>query len=511
MRYYAFGLTLIFAVMAATCWGQVSDSCKTTIITPEVDRVVGMLQSASGQIDAAAKQSGIDGAKREFSETLVSATTFGACLGGLDEKKFAGILEIRRIDKQVGASNGGAGSTSLVPSGSVPALLGLAVEYGGLTEAFNGTTVTFRTTPAKLIGAMANLYGPNAKLSDDKTLSALQRVSLSASFDTSRTDGASTSSGSKLLANYQQLSQATIRIVFINDRDPLAAKNWKRIRALSLSPPSQNVAEGAKNLMAPLTRIKSYRAALDEAMKVFDPSGSIPASTALENAFIAYLEDVQKLTALVPDWQQRVDTYVAARLTLDEQHKKLYKQISKAPSLTFEYDFNRPPVVSATAGTGTTPPSTASVTPPDLSTAGLVFVASMLESEYTLNATANFFNETRPGMRGNFRDFQVAGKWDIPIGHVPAFIAKGTLTLGGLFERLHQKPLGIDLLINDQKVNQPGNIGVFQAKYSIPVGDSGIQIPISFTASNRTELIKEKDMRGNIGITFDLDKLLAKK
>jgi hypothetical protein len=80
-----------------------------------------------------------------------------------------------------------------------------------------------------------------------------------------------------------------------------------------------------------------------------------------------------------------------------------------------------------------------------------------------------------------------------------------------LYEHLHQKPLGIQLLINDQAVNKPGNIGVFQAKYSIPIGDSGVQIPISFTASNRTELVKEKDVRGNIGITFDLDKLLASK
>jgi len=498
MRFYVFGFILVFAVTVTPCRGQVSDSCKTTIIIPEVSRVAGMLQIR-----------GIEGARQEFSNALVDATTFGACLGGGDEKKFAGILEIRRIDKQVGASSGGAGSTSLVPSGSVPGLLGLALEYGGLTEAFNGTTVTFRTTPAKLIGAMTNLYGPNAKLSADKTLTALQRVSLSASFDTSRTDGASTASGSKLLANYHQLSQATMRIIVLNDRDPLAAKNWKKIRALSLSPPSRNLAEEARNLMAPLTRMKSYDAALDKAMKVFDPSGPLPTETALENAFVAYLEDVQKLTVLVPDWQQRVNRYVAARLKLDEEHQKLYRHISKAPSLTFEYDFNRPPVVSTTAGT--TAPSTTSVTPADLHTAGLVFVASMLESEYTLNATANLFAETRPGMKGNFRDFQLAGKWDISIGHVPAFVAKGTLTLSGLFEHLHQKPLGIDLLISDQKVNQPGNIGVFQAKYSIPVGDSGVQIPISFTASNRTELVKEKDMRGNIGITFDLDKLLALK
>lgn len=91
-----------------------------------------------------------------------------------------------------------------------------------------------------------------------------------------------------------------------------------------------------------------------------------------------------------------------------------------------------------------------------------------------------------------------------------SFVVKGTLTFSGLFEHLHQRPLGVDLLINDQKVNKPGNIGVFQAKYSIPIGDSGLQVPISFSASNRTELIHENEIRGNIGITFDLDKLFAK-
>jgi len=151
------------------------------------------------------------------------------------------------------------------------------------------------------------------------------------------------------------------------------------------------------------------------------------------------------------------------------------------------------------------------VTPPDLSSGNLIFTASLGDSDYTVNASVNFFNDTLPTMKGNFRDFQLSGKWDIPLGGLPPVIAKGTLTFSGLYEHLHQKPLGINLTINDTKVNQPGDMGVFQVKYSIPVGDSGVQVPISFTASNRTELVKEKDTRGNIGITFDLDKLFSKK
>ena len=122
----------------------------------------------------------------------------------------------------------------------------------------------------------------------------------------------------------------------------------------------------------------------------------------------------------------------------------------------------------------------------------------------------NQLRRIQPGTSGDFRDFQLAGKWDIPVGRIPSFIATGTLTFSGLCEHLHQKPFGIDLSINDEKVNKPRNIGVFQAKYLIPLGDSGLQVPISFTASNRTELVQEKEHRGNIGRTFDPDRLFVK-
>jgi len=257
-----------------------------------------------------------------------------------------------------------------------------------------------------------------------------------------------------------------------------------------------------------------YDKILDEAEKSYDTAATAPSEDALRDAlkavFVKYVEDLHLLSAKVPDWQKRLRTYVDARLELSGQHTELYRQIAKAPTMSLEYDLNRPPLVSAADAT-TPPPSASPVGPPDLSTLSLIYAASLFDSEYTLNASANFFNDTRSGMKGNFRDFQIAGKWDIAIGHIPAFIAKGTLTFSGLFEHLHQKPLGIDLTINDVAVNQPGNMGVFQAKYTVPMGDSGIQIPISFTASNRTELVKEKDIRGNIGITFDLDKLFAKK
>ena len=45
-----------------------------------------------------------------------------------------------------------------------------------------------------------------------------------------------------------------------------------------------------------------------------------------------------------------------------------------------------------------------------------------------------------------------------------------------------------------------------QAKLTIPILD-GIDLPISFTVANRTELIKETDVRGKIGFTFDVARI----
>jgi hypothetical protein len=49
-----------------------------------------------------------------------------------------------------------------------------------------------------------------------------------------------------------------------------------------------------------------------------------------------------------------------------------------------------------------------------------------------------------------------------------------------------------------------------QIKLVIPIKNSGVRIPFSLSFANRTELIKEKEVRGNFGFTFDLDTIFAK-
>jgi hypothetical protein len=73
----------------------------------------------------------------------------------------------------------------------------------------------------------------------------------------------------------------------------------------------------------------------------------------------------------------------------------------------------------------------------------------------------------------------------------------------------NQTPIFFDLSAEGSRKNGEPTILKAQAKLTIPLWNSGIQFPISVTVANRTELIKEKEVRGQFGFTFDFSKLIA--
>ena len=89
-------------------------------------------------------------------------------------------------------------------------------------------------------------------------------------------------------------------------------------------------------------------------------------------------------------------------------------------------------------------------------------------------------------------------------------VGKPALTVSGLAMHLHQQPLGVPLMVNSVAVDRSGTIGLFHTKLTVALKDAGVHIPLALTISNRTELIKEREIRGNIGVTFDVDKLVAR-
>src|SRR5258706_1360907 len=141
--------------------------------------------------------------------------------------------EEERADKQVGATSSAPGSTTLVSKGTVPKILGLAVENGAIARSQSGTTVTFRGNLGGAVRAVSNkgFFGwtPMGLTPDtDPAMRVLGRASGSVSFDTSR--GADNASNT-FVGDQQQLSQWTLRAQIVNQRDPqgrAALDGWKR-------------------------------------------------------------------------------------------------------------------------------------------------------------------------------------------------------------------------------------------------------------------------------------------
>ena len=120
------------------------------------------------------------------------------------------------------------------------------------------------------------------------------------------------------------------------------------------------------------------------------------------------------------------------------------------------------------------------------------------------------------------RDAQVSLQLDHKFGGTTATVAP-TLSAGYYFQYMVDKALitlpssalapgtSIPLPGNaSELLNTTGPIHLGQVKVSFSIRNSGLNIPIALTFSNRTDLIKGNDVRGNFGITYDLDSLFVK-
>ena len=221
-----------------------------------------------------------------------------------------------------------------------------------------------------------------------------------------------------------------------------------------------------------------------------------------------------------PAIQTAVDQAAEALFNLAGARNNLIDNVMKSPILSVEYNLinqaNQPLVNTGSNTTVTTPGRI-----PNLSNINIIFATPLFHNtsnidsksrnyaQLTANLSTTLFNSTPAGSNaGRIRDYQLSGQVDIPSGTIPN-IGDATTTFSGVLLALLQQPLGQMVQVNGVDVNTKGNIGLFQAKLNIKVKNTGVQIPISFTYATRTELVKESDVRGNVGVTFNLDSLFA--
>jgi hypothetical protein len=396
--------------------------------------------------------------------------------------------ENERVDKQAGSDASGSGTTSLVTKGSAASIIATALDSGGLLKSLNGSTLSLRGNLVGLAKAIAARGFITGFDEDSPVTRFFRRTSFGFGFDPSRlvTTGLGVVTGNK-----QQISNFSFRFDVYNKRDsrqPRYKRDWDNF-----------LAHQSEALVA---QIQTSLLALT------DPSTNTWNDPALQdwyvlaNNAIRGADGIDQIDAVLRDQLNKaptnLDSTTLAELRnfdkrfkawLDERERILDK-IAKAPIVTFEYTNDRPQNATSLSrfnfiGEGGFGP----------------------RLDLTFNGSITIFN-TRPVLpnQGRVRDFQFAGQFDLPFGEVGLGLGKPVLSFAGRYERLMADAT---TAVGTFAPNTRGDIGVGQVKLTIPVKNSGIRIPLSFSFSNRTELIKEKETRGNFGFTFDPDTLFA--
>ncbi len=394
--------------------------------------------------------------------------------------------ENESVDTEVGSDASSAGSTSLVTKGSVPSILGFAVDNGGLLRSSDGSTITFRGNVAGLAKALAGKGFISGYDEDSPATRFLRRTAFSFSFDTSRGDLPGTFTGSK-----QQISNYSVHLDLYNKREarlPRYRADWKAFLA--------TVSEAFAMQIG-----KSFDVLTDSTTNSWnDPA--IQSWYVVTNAAIQSAPP-QDVEAIVIDALTKAPTHLADTTVTElrgfDQHFKAWldgreailDKIAKAPIVSFDYINDRP------------------ANAPSLSKFNLIGELGFgPRLDLTFNGALTMFN-SKPATAGakRVRDFQFATQFDMPFGELGMGMGKPVLSFAGRYERLMADAT---TSVGTTMPNTQGNIGVGQIKLVIPIKNSGVRIPISFSFANRTELIKEREVRGNFGFTFDLDALFSK-
>ncbi|WP_155121351.1 hypothetical protein [Bryobacter aggregatus] len=140
----------------------------------------------------------------------------------------------------------------------------------------------------------------------------------------------------------------------------------------------------------------------------------------------------------------------------------------------------------------------------------------------TFNLALTLYEKVPRGLRvGQLRDAQAALQYDRKLG--PAnWLNRPVFSLAGYYQYQINNAIlefdkstfapGTDIPLPrpaDEVLNSSGHIGIFQAKLTLRLSET-VSIPLAVSWSNRTELLKASAVRGQFGISIDLNKLLAK-
>lgn len=419
----------------------------------------------------------------------------------LDWRNFMRDVESLRLNKLIGASTGGAGTTALVAPVSVPALVGLGIERGSVLQQNNGTVTTLRGNAlglAKLaVGAEQFPYCAQIDMDNCRTLyRRLRQLSGSVSFEHLTSPGQTPLDSEDLFGDEFRMASWGVHLDLTpsnNLDDPKYIENWHtEIARLRGSEIVGNLSL-AVFMLAETDGFQEGNKAILNALKAADPQNRKAVLEAKLNAFITQLDQTNPLLREEIQALQRASE---AYFTLRDAAVRA----AHIHKLSLKYTNSR------------------AQNEPSRSTLRLVYSHQPTDAPVlvTLNFGASFYNRSNDDAR--LRDLQFGAQIDRPLPSIGRF-ERPVLSLAGYYQWMKHDALltipagdfapgtAIALAGEASKLlGTKGHIGIVQLKVSVPISDT-VVIPLSTTWSNRTELIKENDVRVQVGFTLDLDSL----
>jgi len=417
-------------------------------------------------------------------------------------KSFVLDVEASNTDKQLGSDPKSSGTTSLGVKGGIPSVLSWAVENGAAVSSRDGTTVTFRFNPVGISEALSGqgFISGFRTHEDDSLAKFFKKTSVGFSFDTTRGTNPPTLIGSK-----QQLSAVSFRYQFVNQRDP-RDKRYKQMWDEFFAKQGLDFTKQQTDQLIKLELATAEGGFKNATLQRWldETNGALARTTivATELNKLDAEEEVrkvieQRLSELPvseletdPALVQALSDFLVAYLPYLKEKKRIMDEVSKGTLVTFEYTNYREPNA------------------PDLS--NLRFIAekgTIGGIDITANASLTFYNKEPAGPNiQKIRDFDFSAQLDKKTRDLMG-LGPGTLSFTGKYQRLMSNAVAFDGTVLP---NTKGDIAAGQIKFIIPIKDSGVKIPFSITFANRTELVREREVRGNFGFTLDLDTLFAK-
>ena len=425
--------------------------------------------------------------------------------------------DLSRIDKQIGATSSSVGTTNLVSRPSTPELLGLAVEFGALTQTNSGSVTTFRGNADSAVRAIAGQ--PITCLGCVGTM-GLKNLNFAASFDLSRkgtkqvsTAGPATPATPAVPAvvlpsSSAQLSSFSARYDIYNPKDtrsPQFQKAWAAwftAHQADLSSAGDDLLKAVDTFLNPILTDPKYtklRTQYGPRLMQADPAD-------LDSLLDEYLSETVALARSdISNFDEQLLSVRAAYARYGQVYNDAFVALRGKPQFSFEYTFSRP------------------ANQPDTDNFRFIYGSNPFSGGALLsaNVAATIYQGQIPAGAhyGRFRDFQAAAQFDRPLGDVMTYPA--VLTIAGYVQyQVDPSVINVQpgLLVPGTPISLPqnaqvllgpkGTTGIVQGKVTLKMKNSGVRIPIALTWASRTELLDATDVRGNIGITYDLDSLL---